>query len=725
MKRHWTIVFFFLLLFTSGCAKQTADAQQTQPLLNVRSIQVPEGILFLDNIITDGECLYVSGFDTEQGIAFCSSSADDPAHFQPFSMNIDENSSVLLSACGGDDTLWLLLSSYYAANDTAEMSLVHVNRDGAVLAQSEDLYAAFNEFADCDFIDMAVDSENNDVYLLNADGHIFSLVNNSPQIKQVSSPYAASCITFNQKYGVVFAVNENETSTVYSLSDPTVSVFDFGHGTAASIHANNTSLLIDNGVSLYTVDLESGAEAKLSDWSNYKISHDEIAGIAYANNGSVFISYTGNSVEGEILLLTNQEAVPDSRKKITIATVEAGSELKQMVAEFNATNTEYVAEIIDYSIYDELNEEFGSVAQLNKDIIAGHAPDIIDFSQLSFETYAAKDILLDLYPYMKNDTELQPSDFLDNILDIYTVDGKLAAITNGFSVVTVVGRTSDLCGIEKWNIDGLYSALEQKGDDISAFSYATKADILRYCCYLAMDQFIDFETSSALFESSDFISLLTLSNSFPDSIDPESTEFESEAELIASGKSLLSIISFNSIDIYQIYLALYGEDISFVGFPTSSEIGSSISPELTLGICKSSAFPEGAWEFIRGMLTYSNQEKLNMCFPIRKDCVQKLLSNAQKEKYFDSSTQEWITNQAQYTWGEMDIPVKTLSDHDVAIISELLTSVDHTIMTDSTVVDIVIDESSYYFAGAIDAETAAKRIQGRVQLYLSELESCF
>lgn len=152
-----------------------------------------------------------------------------------------------------------------------------------------------------------------------------------------------------------------------------------------------------------------------------------------------------------------------------------------------------------------------------------------------------------------------------------------------------------------------------------------------------------------------------------------------------------------------------------------AEIGSSISPELTLGICKSSEFPEGAWEFIRGMLTYSNQEKLNMCFPIRKDCVQKLLSNAQKEKYFDSSTQEWITNQAQYTWGEMDIPVKTLSDHDVAIISELLTSVDHTIMTDSTVVDIVIDESSYYFAGAIDAETAAKRIQGRVQLYLSEL----
>ena len=721
MKRHWTIVFFFLLLFTSGCAKQTADAQQTQPLLNVRSIQVPEGILFLDNIITDGERLYVSGFDAEQGIAFCSSSVDEPTHFQPFPMNIDENSSVLLSACGGDDTLWLLLSSYYAANDTAEMSLVHVNRDGAVLAQSEDLYAAFNKLADCDFIDMAVDSESNDVYLLNADGHIFSLTNNSSQIKQVSSPYAASCITFNQKYGVVFAVNENETSTVYSLTDPTASVFDFGHGTAASIHANNTSLLIDNGVSLYTVDLESGTEAKLSDWSNYKISHDEIAGIAYADNGSIFISYTGNSVEGEILLLTNQEAVPDSRKKITIATVEAGADLKQMVAVFNATNTDYAAEIIDYSIYDDLNEEFGSVAQLNKDIIAGHAPDIIDFSQLSFETYAAKDILLDLNPYMKNDTELQPSDFLDNILDIYTVDGKLAAITNGFSVVTVVGRTSDLRGIEKWNIDGLYSALEQKGDDISAFSYATKADILRYCCYLAMDQFIDFETSSALFESSDFISLLTLSNSFPDSIDPENTEFESEAELIASGKSLLSIVSFNSIDIYQIYLALYGEDISFVGFPTSSEIGSSISPELTLGICKSSAFPEGAWEFIRGMLTYSNQERLNMCFPIRKDCVQKLLSNAQKEKYFDSATQEWITNQTQYTWGEMDIPVKTLSDHDVAIISELLTSVDHTIMTDSTVVDIVIDESSYYFAGAIDAETAAKRIQGRVQLYLSEL----
>lgn len=61
-------------------------------------------------------------------------------------------------------------------------------------------------------------------------------------------------------------------------------------------------------------------------------------------------------------------------------------------------------------------------------IAGGAAPDIITTEVNYFVTFASKNVLEDLNPYLESDSEFKVQDFFPQIIDRFTVDGKLYAV---------------------------------------------------------------------------------------------------------------------------------------------------------------------------------------------------------------------------------------------------------------------------------------------------------
>lgn len=108
----------------------------------------------------------------------------------------------------------------------------------------------------------------------------------------------------------------------------------------------------------------------------------------------------------------------------------------------------------------------GYVSKILTEIAGGSAPDIIASEVDMFVSFAAKDIFLDLKPLIEKDPVFRLEDFFPEVVDRYTVDGKLYAIprdTAPFACIYYNKRLFDEAGLPyptddwDWN-DLLYKA---------------------------------------------------------------------------------------------------------------------------------------------------------------------------------------------------------------------------------------------------------------------------
>lgn len=95
-------------------------------------------------------------------------------------------------------------------------------------------------------------------------------------------------------------------------------------------------------------------------------------------------------------------------------------------------------------------------------IAGGAAPDIITTEVNYFVTFASKNVLENLTPYVQQDTEFKVTDFFPQIIDRFTVDGNLYAIPRDvapFACVFYNKELFDQAGVayptDDWNWDDL------------------------------------------------------------------------------------------------------------------------------------------------------------------------------------------------------------------------------------------------------------------------------
>ena len=413
-----------------------------------------------------------------------------------------------------------------------------------------------------------------------------------------------------------------------------------------------------------------------------------------------------------------EDAVP--RKDIALAAVNGDSGLTALAVKFNRSQEQYHVDIKNYD----------SLTNLYNAILTKEPMDIIDLSGVNVESLSRQGIFEDLRPYLEQSESFAPSDFVDGILDTYTIDDALIGIPESFALRTVVGDRTLLGEEVALTLEGLLEIAERNPGALP-MGEVTKEEMLQYIMMFNQDAFIDWETGKCRFDSEPFKAVLEFVKRFPDSLETTKEEASLPAK-IADGRVLFAIADFHSLGNFQRYEGMFGETAACVGFPTpEGKGGTLLSPTNAFGITSMSQYKDGAWEFIESVLEPNEIEKMeprkilemyqipNTRFPSLKRILNILIEYeleedriwAEKGRNFGFLTYPdgWIIEFHALTREEIDTILVLAKDARPYFSAG-----------EDEIIKIIGEEAPACYSGQKSPEDVAKIIQNRVQLYVDE-----
>jgi ABC-type glycerol-3-phosphate transport system substrate-binding protein len=490
----------------------------------------------------------------------------------------------------------------------------------------------------------------------------------------------------------------------------------------------------NNDTNFFGAKLSSGESEKLFNWINCDIDSNNISTVVPLSDGRVLcVLNSWNNTEGtstsELAVLTKTEASLVQQKTIlTFACMYVDYNLRSRIIDFNKNNGQYRIEVSDYSEYNTEDDYNAGITKLSTEIIAGKVPDILSTSQLPVRQYAAKGLLEDLWPFIESDPELGRDKVVEPVFKALEQDGKLYQVTPSFSVFTAAGAPALVGDTPGWTLDELYEALGELPDGAQVFNqYSVQNDILQQCCAMAMDGFVNWDTGECSFDSPEFAQILEFAASFPAEFDWENYDregdYESEYSRIQNGKQLLSIVYGSDFQTFQMYKALFGGSVTFVGFPTASRNGSAFMINTGLAMSSQCADKDGAWQFIRSVLTTDYQTNNIWEFPSNKEAFDAKLKEAMTPEYYTDPVTGEQVEQSKGSWGwdrDLMVEMYALTQEEADQILDLIDSTNRVYAYDQEIFDIISDDTAAFFAGQKSADETAKLIQNRVSLYVNE-----
>jgi len=397
--------------------------------------------------------------------------------------------------------------------------------------------------------------------------------------------------------------------------------------------------------------------------------------------------------------------------------------LRGYVVEFNRTNENYRIHIIDYSEFNTEDDWNAGLTRLSTDIIAGRIPDILDVTYLPFAQYVSRGLLVDLYPMIDNDPNVNRSDFIEPVLRAAQSGDGLYRAFNSFSVATILGSPSVLGPGMGWNMDEFNSVMSANPRaDMPMGQWLTKEWFLNSAIAINMDEYVDWVTGNVNFDSNDFIQLLEFANTFPADFDYMDDGFGGgmwvdESELIASGRQIMVSREIGDFRDIQMYKAYFGGEIVFKGFPNDNRNGNSLRIGSSLSITSRSNNKEGAWEFLRGTLTPEfAATNIWWPFPVNKEAFNKVAEAAMAEEGYEM-TIGWGRSP-----GDMGITIemKPITQVEIDMFMDLVNSASGIVFYNEALLNIISEDTSDFFNGRRSAQETARVIQNRVRIFVSE-----
>lgn len=132
-------------------------------------------------------------------------------------------------------------------------------------------------------------------------------------------------------------------------------------------------------------------------------------------------------------------------------------------------------------------------------------PDILVTDDLSMENYAARGLLSEIGEFIEKDDELSRTDFLQNVFDAYSTDGKLYYVIPCFSMGTMIGASSTVGERTSWTFADAMLLLETLPEGTNLLPEACRNSFLRTMMTYCGSSFIDTGTAKCNFESLNFL----------------------------------------------------------------------------------------------------------------------------------------------------------------------------------------------------------------------------
>ena len=413
-----------------------------------------------------------------------------------------------------------------------------------------------------------------------------------------------------------------------------------------------------------------------------------------------------------------------------IGLVLAGSyidwEIRNHVVKFNKSNDKYRISLVDYgNLYNTGDDWMAGVTRLNTDIATGRAPDILTItSDLPIGSYMAKGLFADFLPFIEKDAELNVNDLMPNVVEAYSMNGKLFRLAPQFGVGTVFAKTSLVGATPGWTLADV-RALQARFPEASLFDMMARPTMMYYAMTYNSDKFVDWEKGLCHFNSDAFIHLLEFMKEFPEEIDYSVydrsdywVDWESNYRM---DRTLLMMSQLGNLRDYNRFVkGNFGEDVTMIGFPVEEGNGAALVTYQSFAMSARSKNLDGAWEFLRYYLSDEYQETSTWMFPISRKNFDKKAREAMERPYYLDMDGERVEYDDTYYLAGQEILITPLTEAERERIVDYILSVNSAGEYDDALVSIINEEAESFFAGQKTAREVVEIIQSRAQIYVNE-----
>ena len=167
----------------------------------------------------------------------------------------------------------------------------------------------------------------------------------------------------------------------------------------------------------------------------------------------------------------------------------------------------------------------------------------------------------------------------------------------------------------------------------------------------------------------------------------------------------------------------FGEDISLIGFPTSTGSGSSAYVDYGFALSSDSDYQQEGWDFISYFISDEYQNNFgDYYFAVKRsalDAQADRAMNPEVETYEDEFGETQVYENTYYV-GEEEIVIQPPTQADVDYVMSFLESLNHRQTASEDITAIIQEEAAAFFSDQKTAEAVASNIQSRVQILVNE-----
>lgn len=485
----------------------------------------------------------------------------------------------------------------------------------------------------------------------------------------------------------------------------------------------------DDGIYGFTIDDTNGTCEKKMDFVNSDFL--DVTGYYTCSvpDGGFLLPAGENGSSSKLWLAHERTAEQkDSVQVISLAGIDLNNNLKEVVCNYNRSQEEYRIVMVDYMkdsrvleaaeqntneaanyyYYNALND--AAIDYFWQDLIAGIVPDMICTDGLPFQQLAGKKMFVDLSEFMEKDERFHPDDYVMNFYDSMKYKGELQTMGFSFMIKTVGGKTELVGNKQGLTPEEYLAMIDSRPEDTIPMQNTLQEWYLRYFLNNLQSSFMDTEKASCSFDDPAFAKLLEVGKTMPGGYDTPGWDDANKKPMLLMDDTFSQPIAFHEMTAGH----FGGADITLVGYPTTDGgNGGIFTAPFTLSINAKSQYQAQAWDICMNLLSGEIQNGLfygygQLSFPVLRSALENDLHAATLGM-----------GRTTYT-ADGEVATGNATEEEMTVLMDYIEHINRYAYTDPQIETIISEEAQMYFAGDQTAEEAAKMIQSRASLYISE-----
>ncbi len=490
--------------------------------------------------------------------------------------------------------------------------------------------------------------------------------------------------------------------------------------------ASNRGLMYNGGDGiLYRYGGKNSAQEAVLRWMDSDMAQSGVGNeeILWLSDEEIMVSYRDRQVSGMFLLKkTPVEELPP-KETVVFAVFSPSYQVEQYVMKFNRNSDKYRISMEYYQ-----GEE--GWARLDAQIVSSHPPDMIQLDSDTIEKYARKDVLADLAPWLEQSTVLSRDDFPENILNAYTIKGKLAGIPNEFQCFTVLGRSGQVGDQGGWTVEDVRNLMEKYSGSELFRNMSFPNVVEKFLGNYITERYIDWESGECSFDGGDFAAFMEWAAGQSQGMDSDGC-FDPLIGTMEEKQLLSMDVSITRLDGLLGYEVFFQEKVTAIGYPSADGTVCHLGDAGNLsGILENSDRKEGAWQFMEAFL--SEEDIIYSMLPVRKSVLQEQMEELMTPDYALDITGEKILDEKGEPVifpriffmgiGDGEVSLDYMTQAQMDRVLDVIYSADFSWREGlrEEILEIILEEMSPCMNGQKSFDAAADVVQNRVRNLIGE-----